>query len=175
MTRGSRRRLTGWPEHGFETTCRRSVRLPMRQTSTSPPAATGNSSMHRTRTAIMLALMCVASTAVAGDAWWRICRPLPASARPRRDPCAHEKFKWAASEVLRAPKVCISRTVSLRNAVRAYQCAWRDALNAPKHCHDARESCDDAIDAYRTAAAELRCCHECEQHGEQCTRCQRRN
>lgn len=123
--------------------------------------------MHRQHRLILICLIClmgVTSSALAGDAWWKICRPLPDSVKPRLDPCAHETFRWAAKEVLRAPKVCVQKTCSLRSFKNAWKCAWQDVCNAPKHDCDARESCREAVDAYHGAADELRRCHECEQN-----------
>lgn len=118
--------------------------------------------MNRMLTIAVLTMCCVTSSASAGDAWWKVCRPMADYTHPRIDPCAHQKFKRAAREVCRAPKPCIEKRCSLREACRDYRSAFKRVLCAPKVCYKPKVNCHDALDAYKRADEELRKCHKCE-------------
>ena len=118
--------------------------------------------MNRMLAVTVLTMWCVTGSTLAGDAWWKSCRPMADYTHPGCDPCAKQKFKWAAMEVCCAPDPCIKKRCSLKEACCEYRAAWRKALCGREVCCNLKKNCGDALNAYRCAAGELCACRECE-------------
>jgi hypothetical protein len=119
----------------------------------------GTCSMYRLL--ILTVMIFMSASASAGDAWWKVCRPMADHVHPRHDPCACQKFRWAAQEVCRAPKPCIQKRCSWKEACCEYRTAWRSAMCAPKVCSHMKPTCHEGVAAYKCAAAELCRCRKC--------------
>lgn len=110
----------------------------------------------------VLTTLCVCSSTVARDAWWKSCRPMADYTHASRDHCAAQKIKWAAQEVCRAPDPCIKQRCSWKEACCEYKAAWRMAFCGRDVCCQPKINTHEALDAYKCAVGDLCKCRECE-------------
>ena len=118
--------------------------------------------MYRTLAVTVVTMLCATASASAGDAWWRVCRPLADYNRPRYDRCAYQEFKWATQDVFCAPRPCVRKRCSLKEACCEYRAAMQEALRAPAVCCNLKLNLYETLNAYKRAAGELRKCRKCE-------------